>query len=71
VTDRRLLIAATADLCALGLASKVSPAGELLGWLLVAVPVLVGAVVQAVRRELRIRRRLADIRPLPIPTARR
>jgi hypothetical protein len=54
--------------CALGVISSLGPAGARfvdLVFTALAVAVLVSLVVAAVRRELRIRRRLAAIRPIP------
>jgi hypothetical protein len=60
-----MLMAGISTLCGLGFASSLSPTVErftTIGLLAIAaIAVLIGAV----RRELRIRRRLAAIQPLP------
>jgi len=67
-TEYRAIMAGIGAFCALGVISSLGPAGArfvdlVFTPLVIAVMVVVG--VAAVRRELRIRRRLAAIRPLP------
>jgi len=74
-TEYRAIMAGIGAFCALGVISSLGPAGarfvDLVFAVLAAVAVFALALA-AVRRELRIRRRLAAIKPLiPQETARR
>ena len=60
-TELRVLLAAVTTVLGAGLLSSVAPALGGLVWLSAAVLAGLAVVVSAVRRELRIRRRLAEI----------
>ena len=67
-TEYRAIMAGIGAFCALGVISSLGPAGARFVDLVFAAlgaAAVVALMVGAVRRELRIRRRLAAIRPLP------
>jgi hypothetical protein len=67
-TEYQAIMTGIGAFCVLGVISSLGPAGARfvdLVFTVLVIAVMVAPVVAAVRRELRIRRRLAAIRPRP------
>jgi hypothetical protein len=64
MSDARLLMALLSAVCALGLLSSLFPTLGRLAWLAVALLAGLALTAGTIRRELRIRRRLAAIQPM-------